>query len=178
MQRLDIAVAGAGPAGLAAALALRRQGHQVCLFEQFDQPRPLGSGLILQPTGLTVLDWLGLGDRIRGLGARIDRLSGTTSSSGKTVLDVRYSALGPQRGLAVHRAALFNVLYDAVRSAGIRIQNSSHIIGLDGNVLMMDQGRKSAQGERHSGPLGAVSQGRKILHAARTVSRGWAAALA
>ena len=179
MQRLDIAVAGAGPAGLAAALALQRQGHQVCLFEQFDQPRPLGSGLILQPTGLTVLDWLGLGDRIRGLGARIDRLSGTTSGSGKTVLDVRYEALGPQRGLAVHRAALFNVLYDAVRSASISIQNSSHIMGLDGNVLMLDQGRKSAPfdliidalGSRS--PLESQSQAKALSYGALWASVPW-----
>ena len=56
MTPLDIAVAGAGPAGLAAALALGSQGHRVVVFDQFDTPKPLGSGLILQPTGLAVLD--------------------------------------------------------------------------------------------------------------------------
>ena len=43
----DIAIAGAGPAGLAAALYLKRAGHKVTIFERFDAPKPVGSGLIL-----------------------------------------------------------------------------------------------------------------------------------
>jgi salicylate hydroxylase len=39
------------PARLASPLALSRQGHKIVVFDQFDEPRPLGSGLILQPTG-------------------------------------------------------------------------------------------------------------------------------
>ncbi|MBC8838457.1 FAD-dependent monooxygenase, partial [Escherichia coli] len=66
----------AGPAGLAAALYLHRAGHDVKLLERFAAPSPLGSGLILQPTGLTVLSDLGLFDSISGLGNRIDRLYG------------------------------------------------------------------------------------------------------
>src|SRR5262245_65276453 len=120
---LEIAVAGAGPAGLATALALSRQGHKIALFDQFDEPRPLGSGLILQPTGLAVLDWLGLGARIRSLGSRIDRLYGRASGSGHIVLDVSYGALGDgSHGVAVHRAALFNVLYDAVKEMRLAIE--------------------------------------------------------
>jgi hypothetical protein len=38
MKRLDIGIAGAGPAGLAAALFLARAGHRVDLIERFDQP--------------------------------------------------------------------------------------------------------------------------------------------
>ena len=127
---LHIAVCGAGPAGLAASLALSAQGHRITLFDQFDAPRPLGSGLILQPTGLAVLDWLELGQRIRGLGARIDRLYGKASGSGRVVLDVRYDVLGDERGLAVHRAALFNVLHDAVKAQGIEVETAESCEGL------------------------------------------------
>ncbi|TIX85584.1 MAG: FAD-dependent oxidoreductase [Mesorhizobium sp.] len=56
---LDIAIAGAGPAGLVAALYLKRAGHRVTIFERFDAPKPVGSGLILQPT-VTVLADLSL----------------------------------------------------------------------------------------------------------------------
>jgi salicylate hydroxylase len=128
----EIAVAGAGPAGLAAALALSRQGHKIVLFDQFDEPRPLGSGLILQPTGLAVLDWLGLGTRMRSLGSRIDRLYGRACGSGRIVLDVNYAALGDgSHGVAVHRAALFKVLFDAVKEAGLAIEPRRRIVGLD-----------------------------------------------
>jgi salicylate hydroxylase len=132
MPPLEIAIAGAGPAGLAAALALSRQGHSLVLFDQFEEPQPLGSGLILQPTGLGVLDWLGLGQRIRLLGSRIDRLYGRACRSGRIVLDVNYRALGDESyGIAVHRAALFNVLHDAVAQARVSIEPRRRIVGID-----------------------------------------------
>lgn len=124
----DIAIVGAGPAGLAAALFLFRAGHRVAVYERFDEPAPLGSGLILQPTGLTVLATLGLLSRIVERGSRIDRLLGTDAVSGRRVLDVRYDALRRQRyGIAVHRAALFDVLYEAVAAEGIAVTSSREI---------------------------------------------------
>lgn len=131
MQSLSIAIAGCGPAGLGAALALSRQGHSIQLFDQFDVPRPLGSGLILQPPGLEVLDWLGPGPALRQLGQPLDRLYGRAIGSGRVVLDVKYDALGQGlRGLGVHRAALFNVLHDAVLAAGMPIASSCRIAAL------------------------------------------------
>ncbi|MEO9829225.1 MAG: NAD(P)/FAD-dependent oxidoreductase, partial [Nitratireductor sp.] len=94
--------------------------------------RPLGSGLILQPTGLTVLAALGLLDAIVPRGSRIDRLHGSDARSGRTVLDVRYAAWrGGRFGLSVHRAALFDVLFDAVRAAGIGVETGTEIEALD-----------------------------------------------
>ncbi|AZO12290.1 MULTISPECIES: NAD(P)/FAD-dependent oxidoreductase [unclassified Mesorhizobium] len=128
----DIAIAGAGPAGLAAALYLKRAGHKVTVFERFDEPKPVGSGLILQPTGLTVLADLGLLDEILSLGSRIERLHGTDAKSGRTVLDVRYGARrGGRFGLAVHRAALFGVLYRAAQREAIAIQTKTEIETLE-----------------------------------------------
>ena len=69
MTGLNIAIAGAGVAGLAAAILLRRQGHCVTIFEQFEKPAPVGSGLVIQPVGLAVLDELEVGDQARSLGA-------------------------------------------------------------------------------------------------------------
>lgn len=143
MRRLNIGIAGAGPAGLAAALALHRQGHAISIFDQFAEPKPIGSGLILQPTGLAVLDWLGVGPRMRSLGARIDRLYGKACGSNRVVLDVRYDALGAARGLAVHRAGLFQLLLDAVHRAGMRVQGASQIKGLSGTSLVLNQDEKT-----------------------------------
>ena len=63
----EVVIIGAGPAGLAMALMLRRQGREIDLIERFEQPSPVGSGLILQPTGLSVLSELGLYERIEAL---------------------------------------------------------------------------------------------------------------
>lgn len=138
MDGLDIAIAGAGPAGLAAALFLKRAGHRVTLFERFEKPAPVGSGLILQPTGLTVLDRLGLLGAVMALGSRIDRLRGCDAASGRTVLDVRYAALrGGRFGLAVHRAALFSVLHRAVNGEGIAIETGTGIEGMEAGERAM-----------------------------------------
>ncbi|QDZ01568.1 FAD-dependent monooxygenase [Nitratireductor mangrovi] len=129
MRQLEIAVAGAGPAGLAAALVLRRAGHKVTIFERFEQAQPLGSGLMLQPTGLTVLSGLGLLEAILARGSRIDRLYGADARSGRTVLDVRYDRA--RFGLGIHRAALFDVLHDAVQAAGIAVETGTEIEALE-----------------------------------------------
>ena len=124
-----VAICGAGPAGLAMALMLRRHGHDVDLIERFERPSPVGSGLILQPTGLSVLAGLGLYERIRGLGHRIDRLWGTDVHSGRAVLDVRYdSAPGGRFGLAVQRSALFLTLHDAVEAQGISVLTGRTVV--------------------------------------------------
>lgn len=144
----DIAVAGCGPAGLAAGLLLSRAGHRVTLFDRMDEPAPVGSGLMLQPTGLAVLAALGLGARIAGLGRRIDRLYGRAVPSGRIVLDVRYGALAKRRfGIAVHRAALFAALFDAVTESGIAIETGCDLAesdaGADGRVrLVTASGRR------------------------------------
>lgn len=123
-----VAIVGAGPAGLAAALYLHRSGHRVTVFERFEKASPVGSGLILQPTGLSVLADLGLLDRMMALGSRIDRLYGSDARTGRTVLDVRYDAApGARFGLAVHRSALFSVLHEAVVEAGISVETAVEI---------------------------------------------------
>ncbi len=124
----DIAIAGCGPAGLAAALLLHGQGHRVTLYERFDHPRPLGSGLMLQPTGMAVLARLGLAEQVAQRGARIDALLGL-NENGLTALDAPYSRLGGAGafGIGIHRASLFQVLYDAVSAAGIAVETSRDV---------------------------------------------------
>ena len=100
---------------------------------------------MMQPTGMAVLDWLGLGDDLRALGSPIDRLFGREVHSGRIVLDVRYAALKEKvRGLAVHRAALFGVLWSRVEQAGTRLETQRKIAGIDRNSgrikLMTDSG--------------------------------------
>ncbi len=145
-RSLHIAICGCGPAGLAAALLLHRAGHRIEIFERFDAPRPVGSGLILQPTGLGVLSELGLVEAIFAHGAIINRLFGRAAPSGHIVLDVRYSAMGAGwSGLAVHRSALFEVLYQAAMDGGLSVQSSTPISGSElsgGKRVLVDGGRR------------------------------------
>lgn len=128
MRPLEVAIAGCGIAGLAAALLLHRDGHRVTLFERFETPRPLGSGLIVQPTGLAVLRALALEATVLARGARIDRLVGEAAHSGRTVLDVRYTALRSDAfGIGIHRATLFHILHKAVAAEGIVIETGREV---------------------------------------------------
>lgn len=110
-----IAITGAGIGGLAAAALLAQDGHRVTLYERFATPKPLGSGLVVQPVGLAVLDALGAGEEARSLGATLTRMLG--HSGPRTALDVAYRPDHP--GLAMHRASLFHCLWQAATRAGI-----------------------------------------------------------
>ena len=129
MRGVSVAVAGCGPCGLATALLLARQSHEVTLFERFPTPRPIGSGLMIQPTGFAVLQRVGLADRILREGARIDRLFGKAGT--RVVLDVHYRALRQPGlfGIGVHRASLFDALYEAVGAVQIPLRTGLTIIG-------------------------------------------------
>jgi len=129
-DRLDIAIAGCGIAGLATALLLHRAGHRVTLYERFAQPRPLGSGLMLQPTGLAVLAELGLAAEVKAHAAPISRIHGR-NTHGETVLDARYADLAVPGacGLGIHRASLFGALYDAVLAAGLALRTGHEVAG-------------------------------------------------
>ena len=75
---------------MAAARALARKGHAVTLLEAFQQPRPLGSGLLLQPSGLAALRQLGLAEQVVARGARVERLDGR-DLRGRLIMDMRYA---------------------------------------------------------------------------------------
>lgn len=138
---LRIATVGAGIGGLAAAALLARDGHSVTLFERFATPRPLGSGLVIQPVGLAVLDRLDAGAEACALGAPIQRMLGHAGA--RTILDARYPK--GQAGLAMHRASLFHCLWQAAHAAGIVPVTGHHATGVsegaDGIHLLTDHGQ-------------------------------------
>lgn len=119
---MRIAIVGCGTAGQAASLFLHRAGHDVTVFERSPTLDPVGAGLLLQPTGMAVLDQLGAGEALRALAIPIHRLHGVTRA-GRSILDVRYADLQPDLvGWGVHRGALFSTLLALMRSEGIGIR--------------------------------------------------------
>ncbi|HHI88661.1 MAG TPA: FAD-dependent monooxygenase [Hellea balneolensis] len=127
---LNIGIAGAGIAGLASAILLARADHNITVYDQMSAPAPVGSGLVLQTTGLAVLSGLGLAEAAFACGQKIERLYG--EAQGRPVLDVRYQALSKKAfGLAIHRASLFKRLYEAALSAGVQFKMDYKVIGAD-----------------------------------------------
>jgi len=109
----SICVIGGGTAGSAAALFLARAGHEVRVFERVADPKPVGAGIIVQPTGQAVLARLGLLERVAARAAVLDRLWLRTPR-GRTLVDLHYAAVDPKWfGLGTHRGVLFEALYEA-----------------------------------------------------------------
>ncbi len=59
MASLDIAIAGGGIGGMAAAIALMRQGHRVTVHEQAPGWGRVGADVNLTPNVVKALDGLG-----------------------------------------------------------------------------------------------------------------------
>jgi len=60
----QIAIAGAGIAGLTCALAMARAGYKVTIYERAPQLQEVGAGLQLSPNATRILRELGVLDRL------------------------------------------------------------------------------------------------------------------
>lgn len=131
MRALDIGIIGAGTAGSAAALFLARAGHRITLYERVAEPRSVGAGITIQPTGLHVLSRLGLYRHVVSRGARVDRLL-CESPAGRALVDLSYATVGDELfGVGLHRGVLFEALFDAVRSErAITLRTGVEIVDL------------------------------------------------
>ena len=69
-----VLIAGGGIGGLAAALALARQGFPVKVLEQSAQMGEIGAGIQLGPNAFSAFDALGIGERARGRAVYTERL--------------------------------------------------------------------------------------------------------
>lgn len=132
---MNVAVVGAGTAGSATTLLLARAGHAVTLFERVAEPRPVGAGITLQPTGQAVMAHLGLLPAIEACATRVDGLL-CQRPNGKPVVDLRYADVDPRLyGLGLHRGVLFETLLDAVKAqAGATLFTGVEIVDAKGVV--------------------------------------------
>jgi 2-polyprenyl-6-methoxyphenol hydroxylase-like FAD-dependent oxidoreductase len=122
-----VAVVGAGTAGLASALLLARDGHDVTIVERVSDPRPAGAGILLQPLGQRVLADLGLADALAACSTPVRRIEGRTRR-GWPILDFGYGdASGAGVGLGVHRGDLFRLLWDAAVRTGLAVRTGDPI---------------------------------------------------
>ncbi len=71
---LPVLVAGGGIGGLAAALALVRQGFAVKVLEQSPQLGEIGAGIQFGPNAFAALDALGIGEKARGRAVYTDEM--------------------------------------------------------------------------------------------------------
>jgi 2-polyprenyl-6-methoxyphenol hydroxylase-like FAD-dependent oxidoreductase len=112
----SVAVIGAGIAGPAVGLALRRAGFEAVVYESSSRPRDDGGAFLnLAPNGINVLHALGVSHVIDGLGFQNDRLV-FHNETGRVLADV------PVGGRTIMRGALSRALRQAAESAGVRFE--------------------------------------------------------
>ncbi len=73
-EQLPVLVAGGGIGGLAAALALVRQGFEVQVLEQAAEIGEIGAGIQLGPNAFHAFDALGVGEKARGRAVYTDEM--------------------------------------------------------------------------------------------------------
>lgn len=144
MTGLHIAIVGAGVGGLAAAIALQRQGHRISVFEQAGKFARVGADINLTPNAVRALDGLGadVGQAVRSTGARPTfRISREWDTSAETsrlgmgdVAEQQYGA--PQ--ITIHRADVLAALTNAFPAA--QVQFGKRMTGMrnDGQRVTLD----------------------------------------
>jgi 2-polyprenyl-6-methoxyphenol hydroxylase-like FAD-dependent oxidoreductase len=162
---LPLIVAGGGIGGLAAALALARQGLEVLVLEQASEIGEIGAGIQLGPNAFSAFDALGVGERTRAQAVYTERLLMMDAMDETEVANMPVGEAFRQRfgnPYAVsHRADVHLALHDAVRASGrIEVRTSTHvdrIVEEGGGVRVIDRGGREYQGAAVIGADGVKS---------------------
>ncbi len=116
-----VIVAGAGIAGLTAALTLARAGFRVTVLEQSPFLEETGAGIQLSPNASRTLISLGLRDRLEPLIVRPEFIRVMSGGSGREITRIPLGALAERRYGApfwtVHRGDLQAALADTAHNA-------------------------------------------------------------
>jgi 2-polyprenyl-6-methoxyphenol hydroxylase-like FAD-dependent oxidoreductase len=120
--RPEAIVIGAGPGGLAAAIALHRHGWSVRVLERAPIVEPIGAGIAIAPNGLRALDTIGAGASIRALAA-INGSAALRRPDGRLLAPTSGAAFVARFGepmVLAERAAVMRVLVAALPAGTLR----------------------------------------------------------
>ena len=107
-----VMVVGGGIGGLTAAIALRKAGFDVAVFERAARLEEVGAGLLLAANAVKALDKLGLSEALQGIGVPA-AVGGILSWRGDVIFELDVSGLRKNTVAdtsAVHRADLQGML--------------------------------------------------------------------
>ena len=151
---LPILIAGGGIGGLAAALALTRQGFSVKVLEQSPQLGEIGAGIQLGPNAFAAFDALGIGKAARGHAVYTDEMVMHDALDQTLVGRIATGAAFRQRFgnpyAVIHRADVHRSLLEgAQQSDRVEVLTSTPVQRVeqnDGSVTVYD-----AKGSAHRG---------------------------
>jgi 3-hydroxybenzoate 6-monooxygenase len=151
---LPVLVAGGGIGGLAAALALSRQGLAVKVLEQAPEIGEIGAGIQLGPNAFAAFDALGIGERARSLAVYTDEMvmhdALDESLVGRIPVGEAFRARFGNPYAVIHRADVHRALLEGAQArGGIEFLTSTQVARIeqsDSGVTVFD-----AKGGRHEG---------------------------
>ncbi len=167
---MNIAILGAGVAGLSSAIALRLAGCKVCVYERQETPSTLGAGIVLWPNACYVLKQLGVlspVEAVAGRPARMHRRASDGTDLGS--IDIRQidAAMG-YPSLSVLREDLQHILTERLRMLGVEVRHGYSVTDIAGG----DSGRAGvgfSNGERADADIIIGADGRMNSLARRYV---------
>lgn len=139
LQHADVAVIGAGPAGVAAAVTAARAGLATVLIDKARFPRDKCCGDGLTTSALRLLEQLGLDPAVVPSWTVADA-AWVRSPSGR-VVDLPMPAGRGQFAAVARRADLDGALVDLARSAGVKVHDGHGLLGVatgDGSAVGLD----------------------------------------
>jgi 2-polyprenyl-6-methoxyphenol hydroxylase-like FAD-dependent oxidoreductase len=126
--QFDVIVVGARCAGSPLATLLARAGMHVCLVDRAGFPSDTPSTHVVQPTGVKILDSLGVVEPLLKVATPIDR--GTVAFDDVRIEVDGVTELVGAPMLNVRRVTLDAILLDAAASAGVEIRTRTAVTGL------------------------------------------------
>jgi geranylgeranyl reductase family protein len=126
----DVIIAGAGPAGAAAAFHLARSGTSVTILDRVTFPRDKVCGDFVGPSALVELDRIGVAQMAGYARTNIARRA-ALYIDGEELISRPFPEIEgmPSHGRVIPRLALDNFIVDAARSAGARMMDGYKLTG-------------------------------------------------
>ena len=118
---MKIAIAGAGIAGLTAAIAFQKAGYETTIFEAAPHLKPVGAGLGLAPNAIKALIVLGIADGIIPLGRKLPYFR-ILDRNGRIISENDSQVIGQKFGLdnfSIHRHTLHQALLSHIDPTSI-----------------------------------------------------------
>jgi salicylate hydroxylase len=151
---MQVAIAGAGIAGLSAALALARRGFQVRLLESAETLEEIGAGIQLSPNAVRVLQALGLAERIGEEAVEPAGIAIYDGRSGRLLTKIPLGETARRRYgapyLLIHRADLQACLRTAAEAEpNVRLELGRKVRNVrpTGDAVRIDAGDETADAD-------------------------------